>query len=95
MFSRQPKEIDSLVNAFLRGNSLEAPYRQRKLIAAWPQVMPAAVPYTESVEIRNQTLWVKLSVPALRNDLSMQRSDLVAQLNNKAGAMVITDIRFY
>ena len=44
--------------------------------------------------IRNQTLFVRLSVPALRADLSMRRQEFVKLLNEYVGSQVIADIRF-
>lgn len=95
MFKRQPQDIGNIMQQFLRDNTLETPLLERRLIASWPLVMPAAEEYTESVEIRNQTLWVKISSPAMRNDLLMQRTELTRLLNNKVGAIIINDIRFF
>jgi len=95
LFKRYPKNIGDLTHQFLRDNSLEVPLLERRIIAAWPEVMPAAEEYTESVEIRNQTLWVKISSPALRSDLQMQRTELVRRLNNKVETIIINDIRFF
>jgi len=68
---------------------------QRRLIASWPQVAGEAVArYTTSLTISNQTLVVKLSIPALRADLSMRRQELVGRLNANVGSQVIADIRF-
>jgi hypothetical protein len=50
--------------------------------------------YTLNTYIYNQTLFVRLSSPALRSDLSMRRQDLISQLNTYVGSQVITDIRF-
>ena len=93
MFKRYPQNIDDVTNQFMREYSLEGPLLERRLIASWKDVMPAAEPYTESVEIRNQTLWVKISSPALRNALLMQRTELVRLLNSKVGTNIINDIR--
>lgn len=79
----------------MREYSLEVPLLERRLITSWKDVMPAAEPYTESIEIRNQTLWVKISSPALKNDLLMQRTELTQLLNSKVGANIINDIRFF
>lgn len=79
----------------MREYSLEVPLLERRLIASWKDVMPAAEPYTESIEIRNQTLWVKILSPALKNDLLMQRTELTQLLNSKVGANIINDIRFF
>lgn len=96
MFRRHPQEIETLLRSYLRHNGLETPWLQRRLIDAWPDVAGDVIAqYTESVDIRNQTLWVKLTSPALRADLQMKRTHLVTQLNNTVGAQIITDIHFY
>lgn len=95
MFKRYPQNINDVTKQFMREYSLEVPLLERRLIASWKDVMPAAEPYTESIEIRNQTLWVKISSPALKNDLLMQRTELTQLLNSKVGANIINDIRFF
>lgn len=96
MFRRHPQQIQDLVKVFMRQNGLETPYLQRQLIASWPDV--AGLLYaqnTEDLQIRNQTLWVKIINPAVRADLQMNRSNLIAQLNDKVGAQIITEIKLY
>lgn len=79
----------------LRALGLETPLMQKRLVEAWPLVAGETVAaYTSDVAIRNQTLYVKLSIPALRSDLSLQRQELVRKLNQHVGAQVIADIRF-
>lgn len=96
MFRKHPTSIDQLVKRFLHDNSLETPLLQRRLVLSWQSVVGEVINnYTEKVEIRNQTLWVKIINPALRSDLSMNRTSLVDKLNNCVGARLITDIRFY
>ena len=95
MFRRNVQEINSIVHRILREQGLETPLLQRRLIASWPQVAGEAVArYTTSLAISNQTLVVKLSIPALRADLSMRRQELVGLLNAYVGSQVIADIRF-
>lgn len=55
---------------------------------------PVVARYTCDLAIRNQTLYVKLNSPAVRQELLMQRRDLVARLNAYVGAQVICDIVF-
>ena len=50
--------------------------------------------YTKEIYISNQTLYVKLSSPVLRQELMMQRQSLVKRLNEAVNAQVITDIVF-
>ena len=79
----------------LRALGLETPLLQKRLVEAWPEVAGEAIArYTTSAVIRNQTLFVRLGVPALRADLSMRRQEFVQRLNAHVGAQVISDIRF-
>ena len=95
MFKRNVKQIDELILRMLRVQGLETPLLQKRLIDAWPAVAGEMVPrYTQNAVIRNQTLYVHLSSPALRAELSMRRQELVQQLNAKVGSQVIADIRF-
>lgn len=96
MFRRHPETLDLVINQLLRRQGLETPLQQRRLIASWPAVAGSAIArYTSQPFIKNQTLFVKVSNPALRQDLSMMRSELVKKLNAQVGSMIITDIHFY
>lgn len=63
----------------------------------WEEVAGATIArYTTNKYIRNQTLFVQISSPALRTELGMMRKALLAKLNQKAGGtQIVTDIRFY
>lgn len=96
MFRHQVESLDQIVQRILRENGLETPLQQRRLIDAWGKVAGQAVErYTGDKFIRNQTLFVKISNPALRADLSMMRGDLVDRLNKEVGSRIITEIRFF
>lgn len=95
MFKRDVKTIGDLVNYNLRIHGLETPLLQKRLVESWPEVAGEVVArYTTEVRIYNQTLFVRLRVPALRADLSMRRQELVQLLNAKVGAQIISDVRF-
>ena len=96
VFKRPVQSIDDLLPRVIRDNGLETPLLQRRLIDAWEEVAGHIVAsYTVEKFIRNQTLMVRISNPALRADLSMMRSQLVIRLNQHVGSMVIADVRFY
>ena len=95
MFKRNSVPIKEVLLKALRSQGLETPLLQKRLIDAWPEVMGEAIAsYTASLNIRNQTLFVHLTNPALRMELSMQRQDIVRRLNEHVGNQVIADIRF-
>ena len=95
MFRKDVQGIKDLILRNLRQQGLETPLLQKRLVEAWPVVAGEAISrYTLNTYIMNQTLYVRLSVPALRADLSMRRQDFVARLNEYVGNQVIADIRF-
>ena len=95
VFRRDVQQVKNLILQVLREQGLETPLQQKRLVEAWPEVVgPVIAGYTLNTYIYNQTLYVRLSNPALRADLSMQRSELVKRLNDYVGEQVITDVRF-
>lgn len=79
----------------LREQGLETPLQQKRLVEAWPEVAGEVIArYTLNTYIYNQTLYVRLSNPSLRADLSMRRQEFTQKLNDVVGEQVITDVRF-
>lgn len=95
MFRRKTESLKDILLRALREQGLETPLQQKRLIDSWPEVAgPVIARYTLNTYIYNQTLYVRLSNPALRSDLSMMRQELVKKLNAVVGEQVITDVRF-
>ena len=89
------ESIGDLIRQYLRQQGLESPLNEYRLVQGWSYVMgPIIARYTRDVFIRNQTLYVRLSSPAVRQELLMQRRELVIRLNAYVGAQVICDIVF-
>ena len=87
MFKRDVKSIKELILKNLRTQGLEMPLQQKRLIDAWPVVMGDMIAnYTSNLYIRNQTLWVHLTSPALRADLMMMRQQIVKKLLSFLGS---------
>ncbi len=95
MFRQKTESLRDVLLRTLREQGLETPLNQKRLVESWPEVVgPVIASYTLNTYIYNQTLFVRLSNPALRSDLSMMRGELVKKLNAAVGEQVITDIRF-
>ena len=95
MFKRNIESLKDILLRNLREQGLETPLKQKRLVESWPEVAgPVVARYTLNTYIYNQTLFVRLSNPALRSDLSMMRGELIKKLNAVVGEQVITDIRF-
>lgn len=87
------EKVGGVILQYLREYGLETPLNEHRLIQAWDKVLGTAVSkYTRELRIYNQVLFVTVSSAALRNELMMRRTELVARLNAEAGAQVITQI---
>ena len=96
MFKRDVKSLSDLLQTVLRKEGFETPLLQRRLVASWDAVVgPTISRYTCDKFIKNQTLFVKINNPALRQDLSMMRQKLVQRLNSQVGSFIISDIKFF
>ncbi len=95
MRKRQAMSIGDILRQVMREEGLESPLQQQRLLAAWPEVIgPAMAAYTTDLFIKNQTLVVQVSSSVLRQELYMAKQILIRNLNQKAGAQVITEIVF-
>ena len=89
MFRKDVKSIKELILRNLRVQGLETPLLQKRLMDAWPVVAGNEFGQIFITDTNRDHL-----DPALRADLSMQRSEYVKRLNDYVGSQVITDIRF-
>ena len=96
MFRREVKSVADVLQQLLREEGLETPLQQKRLIDSWETVTGRIVArYTTEKFIQNQTLYVKIVNPALRQDLAMMRQQLVKRLNEQVGSLIISDIKVY
>ena len=96
MKRQNAQPISNILQRYLREEGLESPLNEYRLIQSWETVLGQGIArYTGRMFIKNQTLHVHLTSPALRQDLQMARKSLVHRLNEAVGAQVIADIVFY
>ena len=96
MFRREVKSVADVLQQLLREEGLETPLQQKRLIDSWETVTGRIVArYTTEKFIQNQTLYVEIVNPALRQDLAMMRQQLVKRLNEQVGSFIISDIKVY
>ncbi|MDD3405343.1 MAG: DUF721 domain-containing protein [Paludibacteraceae bacterium] len=77
------------------GNECHQRILESRIIEQWDEVLGnTAAQYTSDLKLSNGTLFVKVSSSILRQELFMQRSRLVEQLNQKVGAKIVLKIMF-
>lgn len=96
MRKHNEQKVGEVIRQFMREEGLEEPYNQYRLIASLGEVLGNGIMrYVRNSYIRNQTLYVELSSPILRQELSFGRKQLAERLNKAVGAQVIADIQFH
>lgn len=78
----------------LQENKLQKGMDQIYVKEAWANVMgQGVINYTESVSIKNQTLYVKLTSSALREELGYGKDKIVKMMDEALQNIKITAIR--
>ena len=86
--------IKDLIPHMLQQNKLQKGMNQITVKEAWGEVMGKGVSsYTESVYLKNKTLFVKLNSSTLREELSYGKEKIISMLNNKLSNLDIKSIK--
>jgi Dna[CI] antecedent DciA-like protein len=87
-------KIKDLIPNMLHENKLKKGMDQFVVKEVWEKVMGKGVmSYTESISYRNNTLFVKLSSSALREELNYGKEKIVKMLNSSLKNIVIKSIK--
>lgn len=86
-------ELKNLVNTFLKENKLEKGLLNIEVKKAWFELMNNGVAnYTTDVVLRKKTLYIKLSSPALKEELSYGKEKLIKLINERLKENVVEKI---
>ena len=87
------KELKNLINTFLKENKLEKGLLNIEVKKAWFDLMNNGVGnYTTHVSLRKRTLYIKLSSPALKEELSYGKEKLIKLINERLKENVVEKI---
>ena len=86
--------IKDLIPQMLQENKLQKGMNQMAVKDAWENVMGKGVmSYTESIYLKNNTLYVKLTSSTLREELGYGKNKIIEMLNNSLDSTLIKSIR--
>ena len=86
-------ELKNLINTFLKENKLEKGLLNIDVKKAWFELMNNGVAnYTTDVSLRKKTLYIKLSSPALKEELSYGKEKLIKLINERLKENVVEKI---
>ena len=89
----EAKSIAEIIGDFMQQEDIEATMLEHKALNLWSQVVgPGVNRMTTERYVENGVITVKISSAALRNDLMLSRSNIINQLNQLVGKLVIREI---
>lgn len=86
-------KLGDAIHAFLREEGIETPLNEYRAEQAWGVVMGELIArYTTDVKVRGGNMYVHVNNAALRQELMMNRSNIVARINQHVGAQVLQQV---
>ena len=86
-------DIKNLLDIFLKKNNLEKGLLDLEVKRAWHELMENGVSnYTTDVSLKNKTLYIKLSSPALKEELSYGKEKLMKLINERFKKKIVQKI---
>ena len=93
IFLMNNSEIKNLLNIFLKKNKLEKGLLDLEVKKVWHELMENGVSnYTTDVSLKNKTLYIKLSSPALKEELSYGKEKLIKLINERFKKTIVEKI---
>lgn len=87
--------VGEIIQQLLHDNGLDNKLHEQQALELWPRVVgPGVNRYTVDRYVTAGVMHVKISSASLRNELMMNRSLIIQQLNEILGHNVITEIVF-
>lgn len=91
----EAKSIAEIIGDFMQQEDIEDAVLEQKALRLWQQVVGTGVNrMTTERYVENGVITMKITSAALRNDLMLTRTAIIAQLNELVGKPVIREIVF-
>lgn len=87
------RSLKDAIEQMLHVYKLRRRFDETSLILAWPEMMGKAIANrTKDIFIRDRKLFIRIESAVIKNELMMMRSDIIAKMNERAGASIIDEI---
>ncbi|MDX9941778.1 MAG: DUF721 domain-containing protein [Bacteroidales bacterium] len=87
--------LGEVIREFLKNFGLEEKVTETRISEVWEKVMGQGISkYTQRISLRNKTLTIYLTSPALRQELSYGKTKIIKMINDELGRAAIEDLAF-
>lgn len=95
MRRKNTESIDKIIKVYLKSIGADKKLLERQLIQAWPNVVGEGFArQTSELFFSKRVMHVRISSPAVKNELLMLKSTLINRLNLSVKEEYVRDIRF-
>tara|TARA_B110000438_G_C15739512_1_gene617815 strand:+ start:440 stop:715 length:276 start_codon:yes stop_codon:yes gene_type:complete len=89
------QHIQQAIKSFLKKTGLESGVEQQEALKIWKETVGGSISKnTEPISVKNGILIIKVSNPAWRQELQIQKTEIIKRLNNKLNKNIIKEIGF-
>ncbi|CAI8313949.1 MAG: Uncharacterised protein [Flavobacterium sp. SCGC AAA160-P02] len=85
--------LKNLMQSFIKKNNLSKGIQKIKVEEVWKELMGQGVTsYTQSIQLKNKTLIIRLSSSVLREELTHGKDKIIAMINKEMGEEVVSKL---
>ena len=89
------QHIQTAIQNFLKKSGLNGGVEQQKALKLWGEIVGDSISKnTEPVSVKNGTLVIKTTNPVWKQELQIQKTEIIKKLNYRLKKNIIKEIRF-
>ena len=89
------QHIQTAIQNFLRRSGLNSGVEQQKALKLWGEIVGDSISKnTEPVSVKNGTMVIKTTNPVWKQELQIQKTEIIKKLNYRLRKNIIKEIRF-
>ena len=89
------QHIQAAIQNFLKKSGLNSGVEQQKALKLWGEIVGHSISKnTEPVSVKNGTLVIKTTNPVWKQELQIQKTEIIKKLNYRLRKNIIKEIRF-
>ena len=89
------QHIQVAIQSFLKKSGLNSGVQQQEALKIWGKTVGNKISKnTEPMSVKNGTLVIKTTTPVWKQELQIQKTEIIKKLNSKLQKEIIKEIRF-
>lgn len=87
------EKLQNVVNDFIDQNGLRKKFQEQEILLSFKEIMgPFLMKKVKKSYVKNQKLYLQLSSAVFKQELILQKTVLLGQLNSKIGSIYLKDL---